>query len=126
MRLSEAGLLGGMETEQCTGNLFIAGKTCFLGGALVAIGKLKDISGLPYMTGQEQLYTILKQEFPILNERFYNESVLQGIFRRNDNWMWTRPQIANWLKSIEDSFEAKQVKQVEQLKTNIEVDSILT
>lgn len=112
MKLSEAILLGSVGSKQGYGILSINPNTkdrfglCAMGAALFAIG-YKGFGF--YSMDDTSMKTIIKTwpwtETPINGEPLGlgpGTSPVYGIiWRLNDNLLWTRPQIAAWIASIE-------------------------
>lgn len=90
-KLSDAGRLGATFREQCFGSLSIGGKTCFLGGALEAIGF--TIPAIRLMTVAESSRLIV--------ERFgVTHADVEEVMDRNDRCQQSREKIADWLASM--------------------------
>lgn len=114
MKLSEAILLGSVGTEQACGSLMTRdGKTCALGAALVATGY--QFSGkdrddlLGYMTVEQQWpWARNPVEHPVRHT--FGQDAIDIIWSLNDNYGWTRPQIAAWVASIEPQDEQVKVQ----------------
>jgi hypothetical protein len=108
MKLSEAILLGSIDSPQGYGNgaMFKESKAkCALGTALHAVGQSPsfveyNLFNSPYnivMTiwpWTETMYL----DHPVEGRRV---SVIHAIYSLNDNCGWTRPQIAAWIATIE-------------------------
>ena len=120
MKLSEAILLGSVGTEQAFCSLYsiLKGKayTCAIGAALFAAsGKVNFTRNRNGMQHAAQLWKWAAQPrrgFTFLTSEFNgvwsnvsnfktNFCVIDEIVLLNDAKRWTRPQIAEWVKSIE-------------------------
>ena len=101
MRLSEAILLGSVGTEQSFNSFYDNGRTCALGAALAAVGRLQTfgiqenndccVSFWPWAF-------LEKASCPLCKSKGY---VLTMITHLNDIHHWTRPRIAEWVATVE-------------------------
>lgn len=111
MKLSEAILLGSVETEQGFGpfSIYTDGKTkCALGAALVAVGaEVTNNSPNPYViVDQHWPWTYTTHvNYPGQSEKGRVIRALTAIWTLNDQDKWTRPQIAAWVATIEPKEE---------------------
>ena len=98
LKLSEAIRLGAMIRPQVHGEVFAAGGSCAVGAALEAIG-------VPYgdYTGDEALADVWPQAWPsdtalivcpVCSHRADFANIIAHI---NDDHMWTREKIADWV-----------------------------
>lgn len=97
MLLSEAIRLGSMLYPQAFGETFKDGRTCAMGAALAAIG------------APMEFYGTVVDHFPVTTQHGMNPVtgetclVISIIRQLNDLSRWTRPQIADWVATIEPS-----------------------
>ena len=112
MKLSEAIRLGAMLKPQGSGRFYQNGRTCALGAALDAIGRLD--------TSREwSEYDLAEKSFPALCavatppdwDGYSDPPLWRAIEWLNDCEHWTREQIADWVATIEAQHEAKQAEQ---------------
>ncbi len=100
MKLCEAIRLGAMATTQGHGPFSAVSDTapCALGAARLALGICA--------ADAVNVYESLLKRYPWLRPRMYSHGtvvdVLTAIWMLNDNYGWTREQIAAWLEPIED------------------------
>jgi len=117
MKLSEAGLLGSLEVETAKGALFNHGKSCYLGGALLAVGFIPWSKDKLNKAQERRGYEILSVEFPILNKivihpiNKYEKRLEWVITELNDEYDWTRPAISKWLETIEAQYYIKPIQE---------------
>lgn len=120
LTLSEAILLGSVGTRQYRRDFMGAdGSTCALGSALVAVGfltrqdvefgRLRHAKALHCTTRLHDLWPILGRRVPHPAKGIEGMSTLACIIPDlNDHCGWTRPQIAAWVKTIEEQVDAEQ------------------
>lgn len=121
-KLSEAIRLGAMLKPQCTGKLMtVSGpeKTCALGAALDSIGAIKrervifqhDDDAIPALryTEPEDLWPILRTLIihPVDAVACDLQSVIISL---NDDYLWTREGIADWVETIEKDADGSHIK----------------
>jgi hypothetical protein len=95
MRLSEAIRLGAMMKPQAFGASFHDGRTCALGAALDAIGRVREC----YLNAPDYWAMLVNYVAePVTGEMCL---VLSAIRELNDQHRWTREQIADWVETIE-------------------------
>lgn len=107
MKLSEAILMNGMVKPQGFGSDSIGSleAPCALGGALQSVGQqAPSASSLRNMSlvGDFWPWARKLQSHPLTGERMPSHSV---IWRLNDEFLWTRAQIAAWVASVEPQEE---------------------
>ena len=110
MKLSEAILLGSLETEQTFGRLHVGhNKTCAYGAALTAVGFLcidrtgvfaTKVMALPIAW---KWAFIKRYECPDCHKS--DGVALSVITHLNDTHLWTRPRIAEWVAQQERMLE---------------------
>lgn len=96
MKLSEAIRRGALLKPQGHGDFFYNGKTCALGAALDAAGRLHDfdVSTIATLWPVEQT----KTAHPVTGRL---DILGFNITSLNDVFGWTREQIADWVETIE-------------------------
>lgn len=106
MRLSEAIRLGAMLRPQAFGVIFDGSGTCALGAAYEAIGKLHRMEECD----AREDWPWLKNDKLVCPEcggsPGFGPSVISA--HLNDNHLWTREQIADWVETIEQQQDAVQ------------------
>jgi len=103
MKLSEAIRLGSMLKPHVKHSLVAYGRTCALGAALDAAGALgiaeDDGDPGPYEAA-EAIWPILKS--PVRHPAYRECADLRKVITSlNDEFDWTREQIADWVETIE-------------------------
>ena len=109
MKLSEAILLGSIETEQTVGNLCDWRGTCAYGAALTAAGCLCTDEKTGYRPKVIALPIAWKwafiKRYECPNCHKSDGVILNGITHLNDTHLWTRPRIAEWVAQQERMLE---------------------
>lgn len=105
MKLSDAILLGAMSTPQgvgTTSSLANSEKTCALGAAAFA-------SGLRCGMGQDiqDRFPILREMVPFPPKPQCKEIVYCCVMALNDEYRWTREEIAGWVATLEAQQEVQ-------------------
>ena len=120
MKLSEAILLGSIGSAQGFGNMsmFAESKTkCALGAALVAAGQVPSYQGNVISKEDHEMnpYSRIRRTWPWVQDKVKHPvkgaygnvlPALTAIYTLNDSYGWTRPQIAEWVASIEPQEES--------------------
>jgi hypothetical protein len=110
MKLSEAILLGSVGSEQGYGNasMFTESKAkCALGAALHAVGQAPSNQGYSWGDPETSPYKHVRAVWPLVDTyvqhpmRDIRYTIMQTIYDLNDTFLWTRPQIAQWVATIE-------------------------
>lgn len=98
MKLSTAIRLGAMLKPQGFGKYLEDEATCALGAALDARG----VFGTHFRESELfPIILILSPGCPICDERSYGGDVGSTIFHLNDDHLWTRERIADWVETVE-------------------------
>ena len=121
MRLSEAILLGSVETAQGFGYDSINSRTtpCAAGAALLAIGK-QTINSITSDIATYWPWTTKTIPYPTVvpkgqSENFsisYHTRIHARIWQLNDYSKWSRPRIAAWIADLEALYDPSCVEQV--------------
>lgn len=118
MKLSAAIRIGSMKTRQIKHQLN-DGKNgrCALGAAYDAVG-LFDNKKVSF-SSVCNMFPIITKNVP-LPTSISNRLYLLGstIIYLNDSLNWSREEIANWVETLENALEAKEVKQEEKVLVN--------
>ena len=116
MKLSEAMLLGSISTPQTFNGIRDSnGGTCALGAVLAGSGRLtewKRLADTEYIGGSpdwDQFWEEVRIQFPLLSRRVVHPHIgrpielIDVITLLNDQFGWTRPQIAEYIASLEQT-----------------------
>ena len=117
MKLSEAILLGSVGSRQGRGIHSIVPQNkdshglCAMGSALLACG-IKEADEWTGMAHIRSLYPwvrnyMVQPPVPVIAGHTGKVDVISIIWRLNDRCHWTRPQIAEWVASIEPQEEGE-------------------
>jgi hypothetical protein len=113
MKLSEAILLGSIGTKQCKLFLQVDDKACAIGAALYGTGYK--------VTNEDAAYAAFDELFPIqatiieqcphaeCKSKTLYRSLGDMLFHLNDCHEWERPRIANWVATVEDQQQTKEL-----------------
>lgn len=106
--LSEAIRLGAMQHRQARGTYYdhVDHRTCALGAALDAIGQL-DAIGFDALQQLQAAFPILRDTvtLPVIapDPRIARYDLASAIIALNDQCLWTREAIADWVETLEQA-----------------------
>jgi hypothetical protein len=121
VKLSEAIRLGAMMKPQGTGRLLRGGRSCALGAALDAVGRLEG-QEMPTDRVDGWLYDVLAQIWPWAVEAVVVDPCHQGLhlpvvdacWKLNDIQRYTREQVADWVEEQEKRLGIEDAAPVEE------------
>jgi hypothetical protein len=110
MKLSEAILLGSVGSEQGYGHtsMFRESKAkCALGAALHAVGQAPSDQEDTWANPETSPYHHVRAVWPFVETRVQHPirdaryTIMHTIYDLNDMFLWARPQIAQWVATVE-------------------------
>lgn len=102
MKLSEAIRLGAMLKPQAFGLCYSDGRTCAMGAAWDAIGKLHVTASDPSIDFGDSYWAVAGVSCPVCGRASGSGMAVAHL---NDDHRWTREQIADWVETIERAQE---------------------
>jgi hypothetical protein len=100
MKLSDAIRLGAMTGPQCFSGYFGEGSSsCAMGSALIAVGATHGGYGAIWDVFPEALLVV--PSCPSCGESL--NCVADGVYHLNDDHLWTREAIADWVETVEQA-----------------------